>query len=87
VRATPAPAGAQTGWTMTSGSGPVPAVSTAYGATTAARVRVEWIDGQIRDVTPLADGSWLTARPGQIPVQRIDLLDAAGRVTQTVVGR
>jgi len=84
VQPMPAPPATQAAWTTTAGHGPVPALSMTYGQTSAARVRVQWWDGEVSDITPQTDGSWLAVRSGAAGVERVDLVDAAGKVVGSV---
>ena len=84
VEPSAAPPAVQTAWTTTAGAGPVPALTMSYGQTQSPRVRVQWSDGRVSDVAPEPDGSWLAVRPGQLGVERVELLDAAGHVVSSV---
>lgn len=84
VHPSAAPTGAEAAWTSTAGAGPVPALSMAYGTTSAADVQVRWSDGTSGDLRPGGDGSWLAVRRGQLSVESVVFRDGTGRVTGTV---
>ena len=84
VHPSAAPSGTQAAWTTTTGAGPVPALSMAYGTTTSAAVEVRWSDGSNTDVRPHDDGSWLAVRTGVQSLTQVVFTDASGKVVGTV---
>jgi hypothetical protein len=69
------------GWSV---GGNVARLTTAYGLAPpdGAAVRITWSDGQVDSVS-LKNSSFLLARPDTLQVQRIELLDADGKVLES----
>jgi len=86
VEVDPAPRGAVAAWAATRGAGEVPALSAVYGRADGARVRVQWADGQMAEVTTATDGTYLVARPGRVRSSQVTVLGGDGAVILEVEG-
>lgn len=76
----PVPADTVAAWAATDGDGPVPALSAVYGRASGVQVQVLWADGAIDVVATARDGSYVMARPGRVGVDRLVVVDDAGRL-------
>ena len=86
VEVDPAPLGAVAAWAATRGAGEVPALSAVYGRAEGARVRVQWADGQLAEVSTATDGTYLVARPGRVRSAQVTVLGGDGAVIVEVEG-
>ncbi|MEY2569640.1 MAG: hypothetical protein QOE35_4169 [Actinomycetota bacterium] len=80
------PARSAAAWAATRGGAGVPALSVVYGRADGARVKVEWIDGQLTETTVGADHAYLLARRGHVRSKSVSALGADGAVLSTVKG-
>jgi hypothetical protein len=81
----PPPPDTAVAWAATRGGSGVPALSAVYGRADAARVQVEWADGQKADA-PVVRRTWVIARPGHVRSAKVTMLGADGTVVNTIKG-